>query len=216
VLENDFRRFLASYLRPLPIPYGDTERKLRQEEPEFQEILEKYYASNFDSDEVSEARTFLSYLGGKMTSLCSESSSLNLYLPDYLTNYDDGRTLADCSPMPVSGIADSILAETTETRENLRVGSVAVEREGSEVTISLPARYKPADEGDYETDRWGHTETDLEPALRVVDLEDAQAALVAAFVPYAVREASGFAGFRETATKTNSLVDRLEALTLPN
>ncbi|MCU4800998.1 restriction endonuclease [Halobacteria archaeon HArc-gm2] len=30
-----------------------------------------------------------------------------------------------------------------------------------------------------------------------------------------VDEASGFAGFRETATKTNSLVDRLRKLTLP-
>ena len=31
----------------------------------------------------------------------------------------------------------------------------------------------------------------------------------------AVAEAGGFAGFRETATKTNSLVDRLRKLTLP-
>ena len=45
---------------------------------------------------------------------------------------------------------------------------------------------------------------------------DAGAAdLIEAFVPYAVSEAGGVAGFRETATKTNSLVDRLRALTLP-
>jgi type II restriction/modification system DNA methylase subunit YeeA len=31
-----------------------------------------------------------------------------------------------------------------------------------------------------------------------------------------LNEAGGFAGFRETATKTNSLVDRLRALTLPD
>ncbi|MCG1002043.1 restriction endonuclease [Halobacterium noricense] len=35
------------------------------------------------------------------------------------------------------------------------------------------------------------------------------------FILVAVDEAGGFAGFRETATKTNSLVDRLRALTLP-
>jgi DNA topoisomerase VI subunit B len=35
------------------------------------------------------------------------------------------------------------------------------------------------------------------------------------FVPVAVDEAGGFANFRETATKTNSLVDRLRKLTLP-
>ena len=31
-----------------------------------------------------------------------------------------------------------------------------------------------------------------------------------------IDEAGGFANFRETATKTNSLVDRLEAVTLPD
>jgi type II restriction/modification system DNA methylase subunit YeeA len=35
------------------------------------------------------------------------------------------------------------------------------------------------------------------------------------FVPVAADEAGGFADFRETATKTNSLVDRLRKLTLP-
>ena len=34
-------------------------------------------------------------------------------------------------------------------------------------------------------------------------------------MPVAVEEAGGFADFRETATKTNSLVDRLRKLTLP-
>lgn len=33
-------------------------------------------------------------------------------------------------------------------------------------------------------------------------------------VPVAIDEAGGFAGFHETATKTNSLVDRLRTLTL--
>jgi len=35
------------------------------------------------------------------------------------------------------------------------------------------------------------------------------------FVPVAVDEAGGFANFRKNATKTNSLMDRLRALTLP-
>ena len=47
------------------------------------------------------------------------------------------------------------------------------------------------------------------------NLTAAEADLIEAFVPVAVDEAGGFAGFRETATKTNSLVDRLRALTLP-
>ena len=39
--------------------------------------------------------------------------------------------------------------------------------------------------------------------------------LIEHFVPVAVAEAGGFADFRQTATKTNSLVDRLRKLTLP-
>jgi hypothetical protein len=35
-------------------------------------------------------------------------------------------------------------------------------------------------------------------------------------VPVAVNEAGGFANFRETATKTNSLIDRLKTIELPD
>lgn len=99
---------------------------------------------------------------------------------------------------------------------NLRVGTVRVDRDSeTSVEIQLSARYKPDDEDAYETDQWGYTETDLEPALQITDLTPTEADLIAAFVPVAVDEAGGFAGFRETATKTNSLVDRLRKLTLP-
>ena len=88
------------------------------------------------------------------------------------------------------------------------------------VEIRLTARYKPAaddalDDSAFETDQWGYTETDPQPALRITDLTSTEADLIAAFVPVAVEKAGGFAGFRETATKTNSLVDRLRKLTLP-
>ena len=90
----------------------------------------------------------------------------------------------------------------------------------STVEIRLSARYKPEadddlDESDFETDRWGYTESELQPALRITDLTATEADLIEAFVPVAVDEGGGFAGFRETATKTNSLVDRLRKLTLP-
>jgi type II restriction/modification system DNA methylase subunit YeeA len=51
--------------------------------------------------------------------------------------------------------------------------------------------------------------------MEFVGLTEQERTLIRAFVPYAVSEAGGFADFRETATKTNSVVDRLEALTLP-
>jgi len=51
--------------------------------------------------------------------------------------------------------------------------------------------------------------------MEFVGLTDQERALIEAFVPYAVEEAGGFADFRENATKNISLIDRLEALTLP-
>jgi uncharacterized protein YdhG (YjbR/CyaY superfamily) len=90
-----------------------------------------------------------------------------------------------------------------------------VERESeSTVEILLTARFKPEDE-DIQTDQWGYTETEPLPALRITDLEPIEADLIEAFVPVAVDKADGFAGFRENATKTNSLIDRLRKLTLP-
>ena len=98
------------------------------------------------------------------------------------------------------------------------------------------SRYKPDDEdresrpkggsrtaetgeargGAHETDRWGYTETDYLPTFRITDLTGTEADLIEHFVPVAVDEAGGFANFRETATKTNSLVDRLKAIELPD
>jgi hypothetical protein len=117
---------------------------------------------------------------------------------------------------PPAGLADSILTETIETRDGLRVGEAVVERDVDGVHIALTARYKPDDADAHDTDRWGYTETEPMPAMRLTDLTETEADLVEAFVPVAVEEAGGFAGFRETATKTNSLVDRLEAITLPD
>jgi len=161
----------------------------------------------------------------KMHDLKSEQATLNTNLHDHLGNYSEGDTLADVGRIqPPAGAADSILQETTEQYPNLRVGTASVVRESSStVEVQLTARYKaekldddvsgPVD--DREADQWGYVETDLETALRITDLTETEADLIEAFVPVAIDEAGGFANFRETATKTNSLVDRLHKLTLP-
>jgi len=128
-----------------------------------------------------------------------------------------GPTLSDGGlTQPPEDSADSILQQTAEQKPNLRVGEASVTHESdSTVEIQLTARYKPDDEDAYETDQWGYMETEPLPALRITDLTETEGDLIEAFVPVAVDEAGGFAGFRETATKTNSLVDRLRKLTLP-
>jgi hypothetical protein len=111
----------------------------------------------------------------------------------------------------------SILHQTTEEHDNLRVGEISTDRTSETVVkIQETARYKPEDEEIYETDTWGYTETEALPALRISDLSKIEADLIEAFVPVAATEAGGFAGFRETATKTNSLLDRLKAMQLPD
>ncbi|RLM96248.1 Eco57I restriction-modification methylase domain-containing protein [Haloarcula sp. Atlit-7R] len=154
---------------------------------------------------------------GEIIKQIDQERRLNRNLQDHLGSYSDGPTLADVGlTQPPEGSADSILQQTTEQRPNLRVGEASIVRESdSTIEIQLTARYKPDDEDAHETDQWGYKETEPLPALRITDLTETEADLIEAFVPVAVDEAGGFAGFRETATKTNSLVDRLRQLTLP-
>jgi hypothetical protein len=151
------------------------------------------------------------------SNLHNSHQSLNLSLPDYFGKYDEGQKLIELGlTQPSKDTDDSILRETTEQTPNLRVGEGIVVRESdSTVKIQLTARYKPDNRDAHHTDQWGYTETDPLPALRITDLTEAEADLIGAFVPVAIEKAGGFAGFRETATKTKSLVDRLHELTLP-
>ncbi|NGM71046.1 N-6 DNA methylase [Natronolimnobius sp. AArcel1] len=149
--------------------------------------------------------------------LIAERRTLNLSLLDHFGSYSNGENLSNIGlTQPPEGVADSILNDTTNEQENLRIGTVEVVRETTtSLEIQLTARYKPDDELEYDTDQWGYTETELLPAVHISNLTKTEADLIEAFVPVAVDEAGGFANFRETATKTNSLIDRLRKLTLP-
>ena len=150
--------------------------------------------------------------------LISERRPINLDLLDYIRPYSEGPSLSSIGLYhPPSEVGESELAKTKDDLTNLRIGRVKCVRDKPEsVTVLASARYKPDDGDTHETDQYGYTETDAMPAMRFTDLTETEADLVEAFVPVAVDEAGGFAGFRETATKTNSLVDRLEAITLPD
>jgi hypothetical protein len=185
-----------------------------------------------------ESGSSLSELAEMMADYHNQREAINLDLLDYLGSYSDGPALTELGIyQPPGGVGDTKLTATKEDYGNIRVGTVTCERENENtVVIHATARYKPDDEdretrpagasrtgrtGEaretaHETDQWGYTETESMPAMRLSDLSETEADLVEAFVPVAVEEAGGFAGFRETATKTNSLVDRLEAITLPD
>jgi hypothetical protein len=152
----------------------------------------------------------------------TEKNSLNLNLFDYLgLSVSDGiyerikaNKLEDLY-IPPSGLADSIFSKTSDQLDSLRLETVRVEHDGGKLVIKGQARYKPEDQEQYETDRWGYTQTDFEPIMEFVDLDKKIKYLIESYVPAVVDESGGFADFRKKATKTNSLVDRLEKLTLP-
>jgi hypothetical protein len=187
-LRGGYYQFRSVHLKEFPVPSIDPNKK----------------------DELSD-------LAMDITDLIKDRNALNLSLLDHLGSYSDGPTLAKTGfTQPPEGAADSILQETTDEKPNLRVGEASVHREeANTVEIRLTARYKPEDEDTYEIDQWGYTETEPLPALRITELTKTEADLIEHFVPVAVDKADGFADFRETATKTNSLVDRLQKLTLP-
>jgi len=149
-----------------------------------------------------------------ITEYSDRLESLNLTLTDYLGNYEEGATLPDIGLFQPTG--SNILDATAADYEKLQIEHTQIEREGSRVTVYATARYKPEDQDEFETDTYGYTETEYKEAFTLSDLSDKEAVLVESFVPVAVEKSGGFADFRDNATKTKSLVDRLKAMVLPD
>jgi type I restriction-modification system DNA methylase subunit len=172
------------------------------------------------SDVPEQQEEELSKLGSQMLTLKREQRSINLHLPDYLGTYAEGPTLADLPSTPPAGLAESLLTATesgTDRFETIRATEVEITRDGDRLTLSPVPYVKPVESvrEEYDTNSHGYATLDPIPAMTFHDLDPAQAALIEAFVPHAVEEAGGYAGFRDGATKTISLLDRLESLTLP-
>lgn len=143
----------------------------------------------------------------------NKKRGLNLNIEDYLTHYSDGKPLGEiCTP--VEGLSDTILTRTSSDLNGLMIGGVECKEKGTNLVIQISMRYKPEEEQSQETDRWGYTGTDAIPAMKTSGDENIQE-LIKEFVPLAINKASGFANFRENATKTISPIKRLEKLTLP-
>jgi hypothetical protein len=152
-------------------------------------------------------------------------SSLNLALLDYLGIPTDelpeskaGKTLEDLQ-MPVAGVADTPLTETTDDYEGLRIEGVSFANKDGRLVLSVNISYKIDEDDPRETDRWdrlAEPEFEIYEAMAFVGLSEAEETLLREFVPVAIEKAGGFAGFRQGATKTNSPLDRLKDLTLPD
>ena len=217
VVTDSFPKLSVVDLERIPIQRitGDADDGNLQELRENQDSL--LHSSGFQPGTKSKPvlRDYLPFLTSTVENAKKQRKNLNLQLGDHLGTYADGPTLAAVGfTQPAEGVAESMLHETTETRSKLGITEVSVEREGpNALTVSVAVRYKPDDPGAYETDANGYRYVDSIEALRVTDLTEREADLVESFVPVAVADELG--GFRKTAAKTISPMDRLEALTLP-
>ncbi|AGB32404.1 putative restriction/modification enzyme [Natrinema pellirubrum DSM 15624] len=211
IVTDNFPRITLNDVEELPIP--DLDRSI-----ESLTIEQNNSAIDIiDGKGENSVRELMSDISNSHAENIQLRENLNLNIIDHLGVYEDGVLITDLGfAQPAEGVSDSILSNTSEDYENLRIGTVEIIRKSPiSLEIHLTARYKPDNEDEYETDRWGYTETEPLPALEISDLTETEADLIEAFVPVAVDEAGGFANFRETATKTNSPVDRLRKLTLP-
>jgi hypothetical protein len=220
-LRGGYFTFKTDYLNPFSVP--DIEFELEEDDRrESVKELKNRYNDYLEGGEQPEANgndevlhNFLEFLSQQMIDLNADLDKINLNIRDYLGNYSEGDKLGDLYTQRASGSNEEPVSDTASDIEKLQVGSVDTRRDGNDVTIMVSARFKPGNRAVYETDRYGYTETKLIPTLEFHDLSEVEATLVEEFVPVAVEEAGGFAGFRSSATKTNSLIDRLKNLTLP-
>ncbi|MFB6130340.1 MAG: Eco57I restriction-modification methylase domain-containing protein [Salinigranum sp.] len=190
--KDTFQKILIQDTKRFPLPSGFTNERLTNHIDTIEETREK-------------------------------SLKINLDLLDYLGNYAEGPEFGDIGLFqPASSVRDSILNANGSNyddfgiRDKLGITAVKLRRTGDDITVFLKVRYKPTDTDGLSLDSNGYWYSDYKEAFTLTDLTENEAALIEAFVPVAVDEAGGFANFRKNATKTNSPIDRLKALTLPD
>ncbi|OKY78296.1 MAG: Type II restriction enzyme methylase subunit [Candidatus Methanohalarchaeum thermophilum] len=211
-----FPRLSISSLKTLPIISGNKKisRSLISKNFNDNQVFSKVSnkINNLSSDKIKISK-LIEILVNLISKLKKESKKYNISLEDYLGSFSEGQTIEDIY-IPVEDLSDTIINDTTEVKNNLRIGSIKFEEKQNNFVLMASARYKPENPEKFETDRWGYTETDFIPAMKF-DVDEKMEVLIREFVPLAVDEGGGFAGFRENATKTISPLDRLENITLP-
>ncbi|MFB6186498.1 MAG: Eco57I restriction-modification methylase domain-containing protein, partial [Halobacteriaceae archaeon] len=146
----------------------------RVSKAELQETL-----ANTITDTGEIAHDLLVRVVERLSSIKSERAALNTNIADYLGNFDEGKALTELSGyQPASKRSETILSDTAEDRENLRIGTVSTQKQGNTITVLASGRYKPEEPEEYKTDQWGYTETDLYPVIEFVGLSKEYEALV--------------------------------------
>ena len=175
-----------------------------------------------DPERADVVHDLLAHLAREMTRLKAERSTYRLDLTDYVPEPTaaTGRPLVEFGRyQPAPGVQQSILADTTATRDGLRIGTLSATRTDAAVTLRATARYKPTggeDISDDALDHYGFYETDPVDVCTLHGCTDLEAGLVVHWIDVLNAHGSGYGGYRHKATKTISLLDRLHAARFPD
>jgi len=212
-------------LRQVPIPkidfYDDKEVDIDQITTSYENILNGKSDINVQKIldricdlESEEKQEFISVLADRLGQLKRKRESYNLNFIDYI-NQKKNFTGPDLGSLyqPPEDISNSIFNSTTDGYEGLKFGSLRIEQDSDQLTVHGTARFKPTNEDEYATDRWGYTESDEQELMRI-NVDGKLAELIYAFIPRVFTKELD--GFIKEARKSISLLDRLEKIQLPS
>ena len=193
---------------------------------------------HLDADWTVVIHDLLAHLAREMTQLKEERHTYHLDVTDYVAAPESGqeggvglRAIGRYQPVP--GATDSLLAATTEQRDGLRIGRLTATHRGDAVIVRATARFKPPESGagtgsvngdtwpdvvpdDAEPDQWGYVETEPLPVCTLHDCTEIETGLVVHWLQALNDADAGFSGYRDTATKTISLLDRIYDIRFPD
>ena len=223
------RRGRKRYVQRLMDRYQNTKyRRARPVDTSILEAVEDHLSAEIKRDDV--VHDLLAHLAKEMTQLKGKRYTYNLDITDYVTEPADGVSVRDIGRyQPAASVTESLLADTTEEWNGLRIGTLSTEKDDTggphTLAVRATARFKPEGEremwpdavpDDAEPDQWDYVETDPLPVCTLHDCSTLEADLVAHWVEALNDADAGFSGYRDTATKTISLLNRIYDIRFPN
>lgn len=94
------------------------------------------------------------------------------------------------------------LTETVESKKKIRLAEIRVENHG---ILLASARYKPENDSEHKTDRYGYVQTELQPAIRLQNPSEKEVAQVKEFVEDTIAQRTIH------ATRKKSIREKLQA-----
>jgi len=188
-------------------------------------VVDQLSASPDRSDVIHD---LLSELANRLTDLLAERNTYHLNITDYISapiKHGIGLRQICNRYQPAEGVNDSLLAKTKDELDGLRIGSIQAVEEGGKVVVRASVRYKPGGDSDTypdsvpldaELDQWGYIESNPIEVCSLHGCSELEKGLVVYWIKALNECGDGFSGYRDNATKNNSLLDRIYDAEFPD